>query len=151
MLIKNLAIGCYHLISNEGLIIAINGFKNKISFNEIININKIDNKEAEELMRDIRQKQLSSNPLEALKSINPSINLIKYCTVPITTKQVSIGVGGRIQTRLFAKVTSAKTSGDFILLTLKGEKKHLLSPKNTEGFISAIKNYIDSNPSNPTT
>jgi len=147
MLFMNLAVGSYYAVNDNGIIVSRHGFKTKISFDNITAVKKINYKEAQLIVNTLRRQQLGIDITKALKSSKEFKDFIKYCTVPITLEEVKFRIGKKtfireMSMRLLPKVIRVRTSGDFILLILSNNKKHLLSPKNINGFIGALSKYI---------
>ncbi len=131
---KGLAMGCYYMINEEGILISINWFKMLIHFDEVFEVKEIDGEEVEQTALTLRRAQRNvGNISGVMTSIKDYNDLIKYCTVPIVFNE------GRRR-----MILSSNTAGRFILLEMKNGKKHWITPKDVDGFSAAISNYMKS-------
>lgn len=143
MFFKNLARGTYYEIVEDGVVVSVNWSKNKFLFSNILNLEKIDSKSAQNIMANLRNNQLGLNFKKIFSSSRDVSDLLKYCSVPITVEEMAVNLGGgKLSMRLFSKVFGAQTTGYFVLLTTKDNRKFLLSPKDVDAFLSIAKKNI---------
>lgn len=132
MCFKALAIGSSYTLTGDTLIISGLLSKNTIPYREIGEIKRLAASQVEELVVNLEkgERQNALNPTGFFQTFSEYANLIKYCTVPIV---VSKGRHGR--------VLGARTHGEFLLLCCQNNKNYLISPKDLDGFVAALKEY----------
>ncbi len=139
MLFVNMGVGTYYAVDERGITASKNFYKKLLPYDTIANIRKVNYEEVRKVARSLRQDQLITvtnlRPIKGIKSSIELMNLRRYSSVPITFTDLSVGSGS---IKIWAKNLKTSAKGDFILLTLTDNKKHLLSPKDVDGFLSTI-------------
>lgn len=132
----------YYDISLRGLL--LRGVYNKqlISFADIEEVQIIDEEQTrkivDEYMDEMVQHEAELDFGRWFKSGKKASRLTKFCSFQFIHKTKTYGVTN-IQYE-----GSVATSGDFVLLKLKGGELFILSPKDPKGFVDDVNNYLGS-------
>lgn len=115
----------YYEIDQTGILFKVRHLNDKISFQEIENIEKLSNDQARALAWDFYEKENKGEKDPTGNTYNMN-ELICYSIAPFTITYKKV---------LGSTSVDIKAQGDFLLMTLKNGKKFLLSPDEKEIFL----------------
>lgn len=136
--IKLFAVGSWYGVSSQGLVMSMNGYKSKISFDKIASMVKVEQSEIEEVANSLYVKTIVTNPAVQFSAAFSSMDFIRYCTVPMVQTAIKRG-------HLILGTSVEMASPYFILLMRKNGRQHLLSPDDIDGFLAYAGQYINLN------
>lgn len=136
-------IGAYYTV-DKGFIKIRKGLGwGKIRLDDINTLQKISGDKLTALLQTLRQRQISTNPADALSASGAFIDLIRHSTIPVRFIDMQVGGGGKSYSRLYTKNLAAWTTGEFVLITTKSNKYYLLSPVDVDGFVRYLNSFIN--------
>lgn len=133
----------YYEITDDSLKLQKNFGHKTIKLSEIKSVRIIDSEELESAIKDMRQRQATTNPMkipDAFRATKNITDILGYATIPVRTDELVRYEGG---VRLYTKVMSAHVSrGAYVLLAANDSRNYAISPENPDLFIKYLNNAM---------